>query len=174
MTFKSDLCNSRALRGAPLDPRRVSPPPRMLRVTRGRHERVFFFTLLRWARAQGLTPRAHAPPRSGRSRPTRAVKPAVRCRANMAHVRQSWPEYGLVFKAKVLKAFQVVAFSLQGRGSSRFESLILPHHARFTCECNKKDINDDGDDAGTCDWSGRGSPRSGPSRPTRAANSPSP
>jgi len=28
-------------------------------------------------------------------------------------------------------------------GSSRFESLILSHHARFTCECSKEDINDD-------------------------------
>ena len=32
------------------------------------------------------------------------------------------------------------------RGSSRFESLILSHHSRFTCECNKEDINDDDDD----------------------------
>ena len=31
------------------------------------------------------------------------------------------------------------------RGSSRFESLILSHHARFTCECNKEEINDDDD-----------------------------
>jgi len=31
--------------------------------------------------------------------------------------------------------------------SSRFESLILSHHSRFTCECNnKEDINDDDDD----------------------------
>ena len=29
------------------------------------------------------------------------------------------------------------------RGSSRSESLILSHHARFTCECNKQDIGDD-------------------------------
>jgi len=33
------------------------------------------------------------------------------------------------------------------RGSSRFESLIISHHSRFTCECNKEDIHDD-DDAG--------------------------
>ena len=25
---------------------------------------------------------------------------------------------------------------------SRFESLIVSHHSRFTCECNKEDIND--------------------------------
>ena len=31
-------------------------------------------------------------------------------------------------------------------GSSRFESLILSHHSRFTCECNKEEINDDNDD----------------------------
>jgi len=31
-------------------------------------------------------------------------------------------------------------------GSSTFESLILSHHSRFTCECNKEDINDDNDD----------------------------
>ena len=29
-------------------------------------------------------------------------------------------------------------------GSSRFESLILSHHSRFACECNKEEINDDG------------------------------
>ena len=28
----------------------------------------------------------------------------------------------------------------------RFESLILSHHSRFTCECNKEEINDDDDD----------------------------
>ena len=32
------------------------------------------------------------------------------------------------------------------RGSSRFESLILSHHSRFTGECNKEDIDDDDDD----------------------------
>jgi len=32
------------------------------------------------------------------------------------------------------------------RCSSRFESLILSHHSRFTCKCNKEDINDDADD----------------------------
>ena len=32
------------------------------------------------------------------------------------------------------------------RGSSRFESLISPHHSRFNvaCECKKKEIHDDG------------------------------
>ena len=32
------------------------------------------------------------------------------------------------------------------RGSSRFENLIVSQHSRFTCECNKEDINDDDDD----------------------------
>jgi len=32
------------------------------------------------------------------------------------------------------------------RGSSRFESFIVSHHSRFTCECNKGEINDDDDD----------------------------
>ena len=32
------------------------------------------------------------------------------------------------------------------RGSNRFESLILSHHSRFECECNKEEINDDDDD----------------------------
>ena len=31
-------------------------------------------------------------------------------------------------------------------GGCRFESLILSHQSRFTCECNKEDINDDDDD----------------------------
>ena len=30
-----------------------------------------------------------------------------------------------------------------GSSCSRFESLILSHHSRFTCECNKEEINDD-------------------------------
>jgi len=29
---------------------------------------------------------------------------------------------------------------------SRFESLILSLHSRFTCNCNKEEINDDDDD----------------------------
>jgi len=32
------------------------------------------------------------------------------------------------------------------RCSSSFESLILSQHSRFTCECNKEEINDDDDD----------------------------
>ena len=32
------------------------------------------------------------------------------------------------------------------RACSRFESLILSHHSRFTCKCNKEDITDDDDD----------------------------
>jgi len=34
------------------------------------------------------------------------------------------------------------------RGSSRFASLILSQHSRFnvTSECNKQEINDDGDE----------------------------
>ena len=42
------------------------------------------------------------------------------------------------------------------RGSSRFESLILSHHFRFTRECNKEEINDD-DDASHHDGSHDGS-----------------
>ena len=35
-----------------------------------------------------------------------------RCRANMAHVRQSRPDYGLVFQVKVPTTFEVVPSSL--------------------------------------------------------------
>jgi len=34
------------------------------------------------------------------------------------------------------------------RGSSRSESLILSHHSRFECECNKEEINNDDDENG--------------------------
>jgi len=34
------------------------------------------------------------------------------------------------------------------RDSSRFESLIVSHHLRFTCECNKEENDNDDDDAG--------------------------
>ena len=53
------------------------------------------------------------------------------------------------------------------RGSSRFESLILSHHSRFTSECNKEEINDD-DDAccrGSC------SDRAPTNMPSSAASS---
>ena len=36
----------------------------------------------------------------------------VRCRTNMAHIRQSRPDYGLGFQARVLEPFRVVASSL--------------------------------------------------------------
>ena len=35
---------------------------------------------------------------------------------------------------------------------SRFESLILSHHSRFTCECNIEEINDDDDDDDNPEW----------------------
>ena len=38
---------------------------------------------------------------------------------------------------------------------SRFESLILPNHSRFTCACSKEDMNDDdGDDVCVCEGDG--------------------
>ena len=49
------------------------------------------------------------------------------------------------------------------RGSSRFESLILSHHSRFTCACNKEDINDD-DDARAGGGGGLGGSASRPTR----------
>ena len=39
----------------------------------------------------------------------------VRCRANVAHIRQSKPDFGLGFQVKVLESFTVVPSSL-GRG----------------------------------------------------------
>ena len=47
-----------------------------------------------------------------------------------------------VIKKKRRLSFNVTAVQFQ-RGSSRFESLILSHHSRFTCECNEEEINDD-------------------------------
>ena len=41
------------------------------------------------------------------------------------------------------------------RGSSRFESLILSHHSRFTRECNKEEINDDDDECVAPVWVAR-------------------
>jgi hypothetical protein len=42
---------------------------------------------------------------------TRRTRP-LRCRADVAHIRQSGPDSGLGFKVKVLSKFQVVASSL--------------------------------------------------------------
>jgi hypothetical protein len=39
-----------------------------------------------------------------------------RCRANMAHIRQSRPDYGLGFQAKVRKTFKAVLSSLGSGG----------------------------------------------------------
>jgi len=46
---------------------------------------------------------------------------------------------------RINKAFPPSAQPALFRGSSRFESLILSHHSRFTCKCNKEDTNDDDD-----------------------------
>ena len=44
----------------------------------------------------------------------------VRCRANMAHIRQSRPDSGLGFQAKVLKTFRDVPYLIgRGRGARR-------------------------------------------------------
>jgi len=48
--------------------------------------------------------------------PPRVAIQGCCCRANMAHVRQSRPEYGLGFQVKVLKPFYIVPSSL-GSGS---------------------------------------------------------
>ena len=43
-------------------------------------------------------------------------------------------------------------------GTSIFESLILSHHSRFTCECKKEEIDDHDDDAPeACVFCGGGS-----------------
>ena len=41
------------------------------------------------------------------------------------------------------------------RGSSRFESLIISRHSRFTCECNQEEMNND-DDGVVCGVWGSG------------------
>jgi len=38
----------------------------------------------------------------------------VRCRENMAHIRQSRPDYGLAVQAKVLKTLQVLPSQVGG------------------------------------------------------------
>ena len=38
------------------------------------------------------------------------------------------------------------------RGSSRFESLILSRHSKFTCQCNQEEINDDDDERRRGGW----------------------
>ena len=64
-----------------------------------------------------LTPLLACTPPSGekplRTRATRNACRAgrFRCRANMAHVRQSGPEFGLGFQVNALKTFQVVPSS---------------------------------------------------------------
>ena len=64
-----------------------------------------------------------------------ATSPAGRCRANMAHTRQSRPYSGLNFKVNVLKTVQAIPFSL---GSGREEnssfivsSSLLLLHSRY-------------------------------------------
>ena len=48
----------------------------------------------------------------------------LRCRANLAHVRQSRPDYGLRFQVKVLSAFNVVRSSFGTTRGQKMTSLI--------------------------------------------------
>ena len=43
------------------------------------------------------------------------------CRANVAHIRQSWPDSGLGVQVKVLEAFSVVPSSLSFRACVRHD-----------------------------------------------------
>jgi len=56
--------------------------------------------------------------KSGRApdvrRQASALNTMHRCRANIAHIRKSWPDSGLSFQVKVLKTFKVVPSSLRG------------------------------------------------------------
>jgi len=66
---------------------------------------------------------------------------AGRCSAsNMAHIRQSRPEYGLDFQVKVLRAFRVVPSSLGSEGS--YLGLIVSLNSRL--ESNKEEEEEEG------------------------------
>ena len=58
--------------------------------------------------------------------PSRAIE--VGFRANVAHVRQSRPDYGLGFQVKVRGPFQCVPSALESEGLSWWRQL---RHARF-------------------------------------------
>jgi len=47
----------------------------------------------------------------------------VRCRANMAHMRQSRPDSGLGFQVKVLETFELASSSLGSAGGVRVQSI---------------------------------------------------
>jgi len=65
----------------------------------------------------------------GGARPPRHV---FRCRANMAHVRQSRPDSGLGSQVKDLKPFQVVPSSLvSGNSDTLLPCVVLPQRAGF-------------------------------------------
>ena len=64
-------------------------------------------TQMQWARNDS-TPVA----REQRKSCSRWLNRAGRCRANMAHIRQSRPDYGLGFQVEVLKTVEVVSFPL--------------------------------------------------------------
>ena len=59
-----------------------------------------------------------------------------RCRANVAHIRQSRPGSGLGFPVQVLKPFQVVPFSLgSGRQGSQWRKGTSTTTAVFRAKC---------------------------------------
>ena len=65
--------------------------------------------------------------RTGQGDPTVQGYERSRCRENMAHIRQSRPDYGLGFQGKVLKPSQDVPSSLggfEGRGCHREEDEV--------------------------------------------------
>ena len=66
-----------------------------------------------------------------------------RCRANMAHLRQSSPDYGLAFQLKVLETFQAVPSSL---GSGKMlqlsaHGLQMSAHTGFSCALSRYAMN---------------------------------
>ena len=65
-------------------------------------------------------------PATRKSQSKEAVLICSRCRANMAHVKQSWPDYGLDFQVIVLKIFYVVP-SLLGSGHMSREAGLQNH-----------------------------------------------
>ena len=57
-------------------------------------------------------------------------QPPTRCRANVAHVRQSRPDSGLGFQVKVLNTLQGVPFSLGSGQPQNLLPLLLYSHYR--------------------------------------------
>ena len=64
---------------------------------------------------------------------------SVCCRANLANIRESRPDYGLVLQVKVLKIFQVVPSPI-GSGLTFMRDMVTPRASSTKSDYSQVDV----------------------------------